>query len=76
VIDRLSTTVNRRGADFEGLLPQDPGSIFGGLLAGCIRDDYLKDDNRFVAESAFFLVLGAVSSIVTTYLLSVVGIML
>jgi len=76
VIDRLSTTVNRREAGFEVLLPQDPGSIFGGLLAGCIRDDYLKDDNRFVAESAFFLVLGAVSSIVTTYLLSAVRIML
>jgi hypothetical protein len=76
VIDLLSTTVNRPEPWFQFGLPPDPGSIFGGLLAGCIRDDYLKDDNRFVAESALFLVLGAVSSLVTTYLLSAVGVML
>jgi hypothetical protein len=57
-------------------LPPDPGSIFGGLLAGCIRDEYLKDENKIVAEGALFLLLGAVSSVVTAYLLSVAGILL
>jgi hypothetical protein len=57
-------------------LPRDPGSIFGGLLAGCIRDEYLKDDNKIVAEGALFFLLGAASSVVTAYLLSMAGLLL
>jgi len=55
-------------------LPQDPGSIFGGLLAGCIRDDYLKEDKKMLAEGVLFLVFGACSSVLTTYLLSLAGV--
>jgi hypothetical protein len=57
-------------------MPQDPGSTFGGLLAGCISDDYLKEKNRVVAEGVVCIVLGAASSVVTTYLLSMAGILL
>ena len=57
-------------------MPPDPGSIFGGLLAGCIRDDYVEYKDRAAAEGLLFLLLGAVSSVVTTYLLSLAGILL
>jgi len=56
-------------------LPQDPGSTFGGLLAGCIRDDYLKEDRRMVTEGVLFVILGACSSVFTTYILSLAGIL-
>ena len=55
-------------------MPPDPGSIFGGLLGKCIRDDYDEHGRRGLAEEVLFLVLGACSSVATTYLLSVVGI--
>jgi hypothetical protein len=55
-------------------LPQDPGSTFGGLLAGCISDDYVKEERRVITEGVLFLILGACSSVATTYLLSLAGI--
>ena len=55
-------------------LSRDPGSTFGGLLAGCIRDDYVKDEKRVLTEGVVFLILGAISSVATTYLLSVAGV--
>jgi hypothetical protein len=57
-------------------MPQDPGSTFGSLLAGCISDDYLKEDKKVLAEGVVFLLLGACSSLVTTYLLALAGILL
>ncbi|MDG6902417.1 MAG: hypothetical protein JRM80_10740 [Nitrososphaerota archaeon] len=57
-------------------MPQDPGTLFGSLLAGCIRDDYLKDDRKVLAEGVVFLILGACSSVATTYLLSLAGVLL
>jgi hypothetical protein len=57
-------------------LPPDPGAIFGNLLARCIRDKYADDDSKVVVEGVAFLVLGAVCSILTTYLLSVTGLLL
>jgi len=56
-------------------LSRDPGSIFGGLFSVCIRDDYVKPDRKMVAEGVLCLILGAVSSIVTTYVLSVAGVL-
>ena len=53
----------------------DPSSVFGKLFTACIRDDYAKLDRRMVAEGFLCLVLGAVSSIVTTYILSLAGIL-
>ena len=50
--------------------------MFGGLLARCIRDDYLKEDSKIATEGMLFLVLGAASSVATTYLLSMAGILL
>ncbi len=57
-------------------MPPEPGSIFGGLLARCIRDVYVKDDSRLVAEGVVFLIFGAASSVATTYLLASVGVLL
>jgi hypothetical protein len=54
-------------------MPQDPSSTFGGLLAGCIRDDYVKEDRKILAEGVIFLLLGAVCSVATTYALSLAG---
>ena len=55
-------------------MPPDPASTFGSLLGTCISDDYVEHGKRSMAEEVLFLVLGACSSIATTYLLSVVGI--
>ena len=54
---------------------RDPGSIFGGLFSVCIRDDYVKLDRKLVAEGVICLILGAASSVVTTYILSLAGIL-
>jgi len=75
-MEAASTTINRPETGFHAGLPPDPGSIFGGLLAGCIRDDYVKYKDRAAAEGVLFLLLGAVSSVITTYLLSLAGILL
>ena len=56
-------------------MSKDPGSTFGRLLAGCIRDDYVKQERQILAEGVLFLVLGAVSSVATTYVLSLAGIL-
>jgi len=56
-------------------LPRDPGSIFGGLLAACIRDNYETDGRKMAAESVLFIILGACSSVATGYLLSLAGIL-
>lgn len=56
-------------------MSRDPGSIFGGLFSVCIRDDYVKLDRKMLAEGVLCLILGAVSSIVTTYILSLVGVL-
>jgi len=75
-MDRISTSVNRRGRPFHGLeMPQDPSSTFGGLLAGCISDAYQKQDRKTLAEGALFMILGAVCSVATTYALSVAGLL-
>jgi len=56
-------------------LSRDPGSIFGGLFSVCIRDDYVKQDKKIVAEGVLCLILGMVSSVLTTYVLSLAGIL-
>jgi len=56
-------------------LSRDPGSIFGGLFSACIRDDYVKQDRKMVAEGVLCLILGMVSSVVTAYVLSIAGIL-
>ena len=57
-------------------MPPEPGAIFGSLLARCIRDDYAEEDSKKVAEGVAFLVLGAVCSVLTTYFLSMAGLLL
>jgi hypothetical protein len=55
-------------------LSQDPGSLFGRLLAVCIRDDYVKEKGKLLTEGVLLVILGACSSVVTTYLLSLAGV--
>ena len=54
-------------------MSRDPGSIFGGLFSVCIRDDYVKQDKKIVAEGVLCLILGMVSSVLTTYFLASLG---
>lgn len=56
-------------------MTRDPGSLFGGLFSVCIRDDYVKEDRKIMAEGVLFLIFGALSSVATTYLLSLAGIL-
>lgn len=73
-MEGLSTIVNRTERRFEEAeMPQDPGSTFGSLLAGCISDVYQKQDRKTMAEGVIVMILGAVCSVVTTYALSLAG---
>jgi len=56
-------------------LVRDPGSIFGGLFSVCIRDEYVKEDRKIMAEGVLFLIFGLVSSAATTYILSLAGVL-
>lgn len=56
-------------------MPQDPGSIFGGLLNVCVSDEYVKE-RQLLTEGVLFVFLGLASSFATAYLLSWAGILL
>lgn len=71
-MDAVSTIVNRPGEAFVLDMASDPRSIFGGLLAGCISDEYDRP-GKVLAEGALLMVLGAFCSVATTYLLSLAG---
>ena len=53
----------------------DPGKMFGNLLRSCISDRYEKSRGGIAAEDIVFLALGLGSSMATTYLLSLAGIL-
>ena len=74
-MDGFSTSVNRPERGLPPEMPQDPGSTFGGLLAGCISDAYQKQDRKTLAEGVLFMILGSVCSILTTYALSLAGVL-
>lgn len=57
-------------------MPKDPLSVFGGLFRGCIRDRFIEPERRETLESILVLSLGAACSVVTTYLLSTIGIVI
>ncbi len=44
-------------------------------MRGCISDSYLKKEKGVILESALSLILGVLSSIVTTYVLAAVGVL-
>ncbi|HXW37502.1 MAG TPA: hypothetical protein VEJ36_06350 [Nitrososphaerales archaeon] len=54
-------------------MPDDPVSVFGGLLQACIRDDYVTE-RGVLAEGVLFMVAGIAASIATTYVLATHGI--
>jgi hypothetical protein len=54
---------------------QDPLSVFGALLHGCIREDNQADDRKLLKEGVAFLLLGVVSSVVTTYVVASLGLL-
>ena len=56
-------------------MPPDPSTTFGGLLAGCISDDYEKQDRKVIAEGVLFMILGAACSVATTYAMSLSGLL-
>lgn len=49
--------------------------MFGNLMSVCIRDDYAKEQ-KVLAEGVLLLLLGACTSVATTYLLSLAGVLL
>ena len=53
----------------------DPGSIFGGLFSVCIRDNYVREDRKTMAEGVLFVILGLLSGAASTYFLSLAGIL-
>jgi hypothetical protein len=57
-------------------MAKDPMSSFGKLMLGCISDKYMQQESRVVLEGVLFLVLGVCTSLATTYLLSLAGILL
>ncbi len=57
-------------------MARDPMSSFGKLMLGCISDEYLRPERRVVLEGVLFLTLGICTSVATTYLLSLAGILL
>jgi hypothetical protein len=57
-------------------MAKDPMSSFGNLMLGCISDEYVQQERRVVLEGILFLALGLGASLVTTYLLSLAGILL
>jgi hypothetical protein len=56
-------------------LTDDLASMFGGLSKVCVSDDYARD-RRVLAEGVLFLMLGAVCSVTTTYILASAGFLL
>jgi hypothetical protein len=50
----------------------EPSSFFAGLTRACIRDDYV-DDGSALRDSVIFTLLGIGSSILTVYVLSMLG---
>jgi hypothetical protein len=51
-------------------------SSFGNLMLRCISDEYARKEIGVVLESVVFLALGVCTSVATTYLLSLAGILL
>ena len=52
----------------------DPGSVFGSLLQRCLSDRYSRNRGDAM-EGVAFVLLGLASSLVTTYVLSLAGIL-
>jgi hypothetical protein len=51
-------------------------SSFGNLMLRCISDEYAHKEVGVVLEGVIFLALGVCTSVATTYLLSLAGILL
>jgi len=73
-MDTPSITINYAATVIRHVV-KDPGTIFGALLRGCISDRYADEDPKILAEGVLFLLLGAFSSVATTYVLSLAGIL-
>ncbi len=56
-------------------MPPEPGSLFGGLLAVCVSDEY-RQDKKVLAEGVLLVLLGGASSFLTAYVLSYLGFLL
>ncbi|MDV3276975.1 MAG: hypothetical protein LYZ69_00735 [Nitrososphaerales archaeon] len=56
-------------------MTKDPMTTFGSLLRSCIREDDQRKNGRAVLEGATLLLLGMASSVLTSYALSVLGVL-
>ena len=52
---------------------EDPLATFGALLRGCVGEDDSEDGRRLAKAEVAFFILGVASSVVTSYLLLQLG---
>ena len=55
-------------------MSQDPASVFGNLVMRCISETY-KEKSKALTEGVVVAVLGFLSSVATTYLLGLAGVL-
>jgi hypothetical protein len=55
-------------------MPSDPMTLFGGLMRACIREDE-TEDRKVLTESLVFLIAGVACSVLTTYVLASLNIL-
>jgi hypothetical protein len=53
-------------------LSKEPSSVFAGISQSCIRDEYVEEEG-VVRDGVLMLVLGIGSSVMTVYVLSLLG---
>ncbi|HYB76183.1 MAG TPA: hypothetical protein VEC08_04420 [Nitrososphaerales archaeon] len=53
-------------------MSKDPSSVFAGISQSCIRDEYVEDE-KVIREGVLMLILGIGSSVMTVYVLSLLG---
>ncbi len=73
--DCRPTSIIYHGMTLRSDMSRDPLSLFGPLMLVCISDEYVKNDKGLVRDGVLFAVLGIASSVLTTYLLSVLGLL-
>ena len=74
--DAYSITVIYGGAPLRrNGMPKDPMSLFGRNLATCVNDEYETREKGAMRDGVALAFLGVACSVLTTYLLASVGLL-